>query len=192
MKITLDNNCLISLDTQDKDSPAIRQILHLHKKGIAQVFIPEIAASENLQGGKRHENFREFEQFLVKIGCYDCGRLAPLCHVDVTYIDHCVVSTSELDELEESVHRILFPKMPFRYADYCRLKGIAPNSGIIDKKWRRARCDVSAMWCHIHYVNDVFVTNDSNFHKATKKPRLLALGAKEILRPIEVVLKFSP
>ncbi len=187
MKITLDNNCLISLDNNDKDSPAIRQIIGLHKNGTAQVFIPAIAASENQQGGKLHATFQEFEQFLKKIGCYDCYLLNPLLYLDMAYWDHAVFGPSEL---EEPIHKILFPKIPFKYAEYCRLCGINPNSGAIDKKWRNVKCDVLAMWCHIHYGNDVFITNDSNFHKATKKPRLIALGAKEILKPREAVHKF--
>ena len=40
------------------------------------------------------------------------------------------------------------------------------------------------MWCHLHYKNDIFVTSDGNFHKATKLPRLLALGAGQIVRPM--------
>jgi len=184
MKITLDNNCLISLDTKDKDSPAIRQIIGLHKNGVAQVFIPAIAASENQDGGKLHTTFREFEQFLKKIGCYDCPLLNPLGYYDMTYLGHCVFGPSDL---EEPIHKILFPKIPFEYADYCRLCGIDPNSGAIDKKWRRVKCDVLAMWCHIHYGNDVFITNDNNFHKVTKKPKLIELGAKGILKPAEAV-----
>ena len=131
MKITLDDNCLISLDTKDKDSPAIRQIIGLHKNGVAQVFIPAIAASENQDGGKLHTTFREFEQFLKKIGCYDCPLLNPLGYYDMTYLGHCVFGPSDL---EEPIHKILFPKIPFEYADYCRLCGIDPNSGAIDKK----------------------------------------------------------
>ena len=54
MKITLDNNCLLSLDINDKDSSAIRKIVDLHLKADVQAFIPAIAASENQQGGTLH------------------------------------------------------------------------------------------------------------------------------------------
>ena len=187
LKITLDNNCLISLDNDDEDSSIIRQIVGLQTSKKAQVFVPAIAASENKQGNKQYANFREFEEFLRKIGCDDCHALDPLAYADVTYLNHCVLDPSEL---EEPIHRILFPRIPFKYADYRRFCGIVPNENVLDRKWRNAKCDVLAMWCHIHYGNDAFITNDRNFHKVTKKPRLIGLGAKEILRPREVLNKF--
>jgi hypothetical protein len=52
--------------------------------------------------------------------------------------------------------------------------------------WLNRICDVQSMWCHLHYQNDIFVTSDGNFHKATKQPRLLALGAGRIVRPEEL------
>lgn len=187
MKVTLDNNCLISLDNEDKDSTVIQKIIDLQSKGVAQVFIPAISASENQQGGKAHANFQEFEHFLKRIGCYDCYLLNPIGYFDLTFWDHCVYGPSEL---EKPIHNILFPRIPFEYGNYCRLLGIDPSSGTVDKKWRNAKCDVLAIWCHIHYGNDIFITNDGNFHKATKKSRLIALGAKEILRPREAVQRF--
>ena len=42
-------------------------------------------------------------------------------------------------------------------------------------KWRNAICDVQALWSHIHAGNDVFVSRDRNFHKASKLPKLLSL-----------------
>ena len=89
----------------------------------------------------------------------------------MAYWDHCVYGPSDF---EEPLHKILFPMIPFKYADYCQHYGIDPKSGVIHKKWRRAKCDVLTMWCHIHYSNDVFITNDRNFHKATKNLSLSA------------------
>lgn len=185
MKITLDNNCLISLDIGDQDSPIIRQIIDLHASKVIQVFIPAIAASENQQGGKLYRNFKEFKQFLKKIGCDNCHLLNPLMYLDVTYLGHCVLGPSSL---EEPIHKILFPKIHFNYVDYCQFRGIHHDT--VDRKWINVKCDVQAMWCHIHYGNDVFITNDGNFHKATKKPKLIELGAKEIIRPKEFSHKF--
>ena len=153
-----------------------------------QVFIPAIPASENQRGDALHRNFAEFGKFLLEIGCADCSLLNPKGYWDITFWDHCVYGPPDDDE---PIHKILFPRIAFRYGDYLRLCGIAPDGGSVDKKWRRAKCDVLAMWCHIHYGNDIFVTSDANFHKATKKPRLAALGAKEILRPAEVVQRLA-
>jgi hypothetical protein len=46
---------------------------------------------------------------------------------------------------------------------------------------------VLTLWSHIRYNGDIFVTNDSNFHKQTKKPRLVELGCGKILTPSEAV-----
>jgi hypothetical protein len=57
----------------------------------------------------------------------------------------------------------------------------------IDPKWRNAKCDVLALWSHIRFNGDVFVTSDKNFWKQKKKEQLIALGASNILTPQEVV-----
>jgi hypothetical protein len=46
--------------------------------------------------------------------------------------------------------------------------------------------DVLSMWCHIYCNGDIFVTGDNHFHKS-KKPQLIKLGAKQILKPNEVL-----
>lgn len=43
------------------------------------------------------------------------------------------------------------------------------------------------MWTHIRGERDVFVTNDENFHSLTKRPQLLALGARQVLRAIDAL-----
>ena len=52
--------------------------------------------------------------------------------------------------------------------------------------WLNRICDVQTMWCHLHHGNNVFVTSDRNFHKATKLPRLVAMGAGRIAKPEEL------
>ncbi|HTD90844.1 MAG TPA: hypothetical protein VK663_09290, partial [Burkholderiales bacterium] len=44
-------------------------------------------------------------------------------------------------------------------------------------------CDVQNMWCHIRSGNDIFVTSDRNFLKATKLPVLIAIGARHVCLP---------
>ncbi|HEX79018.1 MAG TPA: hypothetical protein G4O19_02560 [Dehalococcoidia bacterium] len=188
-KITLDNNCLISLEKGERDSPEIRKIIDLHDSGVIKVFITAIAASENQRGGKKHRKFEEFEQYLRKIGCDSCFSLNPIAYLDIAYLDHCILSSSDLVDLEEQIHKILFPKMPFQYADFKKLYKTDPD--VIHKKWLNAKCDVQAMWCHIHYNNDIFITNDGNFHKVSKKPGIIGLGAKEIDRPKEFIRRFN-
>lgn len=58
-----------------------------------------------------------------------------------------------------------------------------PEDSIEFVAWLNRICDVQTMWCHLQYENDVFVTSDRNFHKATKTPRLIAMGAGRISTP---------
>lgn len=89
------------------------------------------------------------------------------------------MADEEDERLEEEIHQILFPASSFRFAK----EADAQQQSI----WLNAKCDVQAIWSHIHAKRDVFVTSDRNFHKVTKKPHLLSLGAGMILRPSEVL-----
>jgi len=57
------------------------------------------------------------------------------------------------------------------------------------KKWLNAKCDVLALWSHIWYKGDIFVTRDEIFFNTTKKSPLEKLGAKKIMYPYEAVIK---
>lgn len=80
--------------------------------------------------------------------------------------------------------------MIFEYAEYCREKGIDPEAESVDPKWLNAKCDVQAMWSHIHASNDVFVTEDQDFLTPRRKSALIALGAGNILTPNDAVAQF--
>jgi len=190
MRITLDNNCLISLKNKDGEYVESQALVDLHPDQIT-VYIPAIAASENQQGTILHTNFAQFQEFLVEIGCEKYELLNPMIYLDISYFDHAIFADEQMESIERKIHEILFPNTPFLYAEYCKCFGLDPNNGVIDRKWRRAKCDVQAMWCHIHYNNDIFVTQDNNFHKTTKKGKLVALGAREILRPRECLSKLK-
>ena len=57
-----------------------------------------------------------------------------------------------------------------------------PEKKPLDKKWLNAKADVQSIWSHINAVNDIFVTQDSNFLKQKRQP-LIDLGAKNIFTP---------
>jgi hypothetical protein len=96
-------------------------------------------------------------------------------------------------EFERNIHNVLFPESEFIGADQARIFGLDPNKDDAEAqkeliKWRNRKCDILGLWCHIHYKNDIFITGDKNFHKETKKPSLIKLGAKSILLPSELIL----
>jgi hypothetical protein len=106
----------------------------------------------------------------------------PVAYFDVTFFDWSVFSDESMLKLERDLHDVLFPNVPFDWLGCCAATGVdakSPPSGL----WRNAKCDVQAIWAHVHNRRDVFVTTDSNFHKHTKKGRLVALGAGAIKDP---------
>lgn len=190
MKITLDNTCLISLKNKDGEYAEIKTILGLHPNLIT-IFIPAISASENQKGGILHTNFAQFEDFLIEIGCEAYELLNPMTYLDISFLDHTVLADADMKILEYKIHNILFPNIPFKYSEHCSYFNINPDNNKLDKTWRRAKCDVQALWCHIYYKNDIFVTQDNNYHKSSKKPQLIALGAGDILRPCEYLAELK-
>jgi hypothetical protein len=148
-----------------------------------------ISASERAKNGKFAVNFESFEKKLDELGLSCAEVLLPLCYFDIGFLGHCLLSDN--DTLESKIHAILFPKLPFLWTDYCQTYGRNPSDFASDRKWRNPKCDVLALWSHIHYGTDVFVTSDRNFHKPSKRPRLIALGAKEIMTP-EQAARLAP
>jgi hypothetical protein len=104
----------------------------------------------------------------------------------MTYWDYCIWTDEAMDELDKKIHLVLFPKIPVSFADYAKLRNINPDK--LTSGWRNPKCDVISLWCHIYYQHEIFVTNDSNFHKKTKKEPLLKLGSNKILRPLETLI----
>ena len=105
---------------------------------------------------------------------------------DITFWDYSVWSDAAMQALEQQIHETLFPNIEFLWQDYCRANGLDPKS-TPSGKWRNCKCDVLAMWSHIHGNRDVFVTSDGNFHAAAKKAAVISLGAKHIEYPDDAV-----
>ena len=182
MRVTLDRNALLNLDRGGGDIEGLRRLVELYSNGVIMLCIPAILASERQRDGTTLDSYSKFQSFLVSLGLRDYDEFRPPLYVGMAYVGHCVIHGPEMERLERHIHEILFSNLEFMYADYlARLgPGVTPR---LQKKWRNAKCDVLAMWSHIHYGADIFVTEDRNFHKTTKKPQLIALGAKQICTP---------
>jgi hypothetical protein len=181
VRITLDNTCLLSLERKDDGYQDIEALVDFHPKKIT-LCIPAIAASENQKGGTVNSNFGHFQQFLQKIGCENCELLNPMAYLDICYLNHAVFVDEEMALLEQRIHEILFPQIPFLYSD---------NPSTSSHRWRNAKCDVQAMWCHIWYKGEIFVTQDRNYRKISKIDKLIDLGAKRILTPADCLNALS-
>jgi hypothetical protein len=184
LRLTLDTNCLI--DFSEDPAGAVGQIVDAYRQGKCQLQVAAMSGSERLPGGVYANNFGTFRDRLTEMGLQRVEILKPLAIFGVSFFDWCILGGEELSKLDEEIHRILFPEVEFDYAEFCAARGMERNSEL-DRRWRNARCDVQIMWCHIHYAGEVFVTMDENYHKPSKKPNLIALGAQRIVYPYEAV-----
>ena len=190
MNITLDTNCIITLEENRPDARYIRCIVHGATEQKLRLRVVAISASERQLDGQYSESFRDFQAKVVGVGLEDVDVLLPPCVLDVTYWDYCIWGTEEFTEEEKRIHEILFPTSPFEYGDYCSHFGLDPIASNIDRKWRNRMIDTLALWTHIHNGGGTFITSDENFHRQSKKALLVRLGAGEILRPNEAAAKF--
>ncbi|WP_424684235.1 hypothetical protein [Frateuria sp. YIM B11624] len=174
MKLTLDHNVLIDLANGSANVVRLRESLATKQH---EGFVVEIGASEMRQRGIKPDRYDLFERLLEEAGVASLPRLAPMMIWDVTFWDHDVWSDECMANHAKQIEDILFGDSP-----PLAITG-EPDTSPKFAAWLNRLCDVQTMWCHLHYANDAFVTSDRNFHKATKAPRLLALGAGKILRP---------
>ena len=145
-----------------------------------------MSASEKQQGNRYIQDFAEFQARLANLGLAHLKMLEPMCYFDITFHDYCLWSGDDMLTLEKQVHNILFPNVEFEWNDFCRANGLDPSQSP-SGRWRNGKCDVQNMWTHIYNKRDVFVTSDMNFHGATKKPALVALGTNRIEYPGDAV-----
>lgn len=128
-----------------------------------------------------------------RLSALDLSRLEvlkPMAYWDIAFFDWALWATPEMEALERTIHDILFPNIPFLWSDYCSEHSLDVNRPF-SPKWRNSKCDVQALWSHIHHGRSVFVTSDRNFHAATKRPALLAICAGQIKLPSEAAAMLS-
>ncbi|MDE2217053.1 MAG: hypothetical protein KGJ87_07850 [Planctomycetota bacterium] len=192
MNITFDTNCLVDLELNEGAADELCRIIAAHDTGKLAISVPGIAASERLKDGTFAKNFSLFQQRINSLAKRRFEILKPPLYLGLAYLDWAIIGGDATIELERQIHEILFPKIQFRWGDHAAAHRLDPNQAAEKRdkewlKWRNRKCDTLALWCHIHYGKDVFVTRDNNFHKATKKAALEKLGAKRISQPTEVV-----
>ena len=186
MNVTLDTNCIIDLEESRPPAAALHGLIERHERGVIRLRVTGISASERQPDGQYAPNFELFRQKLANAGLNEVEILKPISYWGVTYWDWCLWTNDKLVELERQIHSILFPNIEFVYTDYCAARGITDTSQV-DRKWRNAKCDVLAMWCHVNYGGHIFVTSDPDFLKPNKKAALQMLGAGNIAPPDEAL-----
>jgi hypothetical protein len=182
-KFSLDTNCVIAVEECREEASAIRRLSDAHAAGNADVAVIAMSASENQKPGHTVKNFSEFKERLTALGLDHLNIVLPMGYWGISFWDYALWTDEAMVNLEREIHSILCPTVQFFWADYCRDHNIIPPPESSFGKWRNWKCDVQAMWSHIHHKRDVFVTSDSNFHKNTVRAGLVALGANAIEYP---------
>jgi hypothetical protein len=180
LRFTLDTNCLIDVEEGRSNASSIIDLVSLHGRNGINVAVSAVGASERQRTGGYAKSFAEFQTKLNAIGFHGLELLQQLAYWGICYWDYCVAA-DENDNLEEEIHKVLFPNTEFAWVDYARNRGLPVESP--EKKWRNAKCDVLALWCHIKHGGGVFVTSDENFHATSKREKLKPLGVGTVSYP---------
>ena len=183
MLFTLDTNCLIDVDEDRPNAAHVRRIVAAHPLQ-ADVAYVAISASERQKNGGNLELFDEFVARLHRLSIAHLRELPPMMYFDVAFWDHAYLTDEAMGILEQRIHNILFPGFEIDWAAFAAARSLDPNKPSFGTKWHNAKCDVQALWSHIHHGRDVFVTSDRNF-LGSKRAELTAIGAKRILRPVD-------
>ena len=183
--MTLDTNSLYELESSAGER-ALRQLVALGKEGGIVMQIPAIAASEKQRDGRHLGDFAVFRERVDHLGLDGVELLRPLAYIGMCYIGWAVIIGPESRAVERRIHEILFPQIAFEASKHCERDDVRSR-----ERWRNAKCDVLAMWCHINYGGEVFVTRDRNFFKLSKRSQLEALGAGSIATPEQALTQLS-
>ncbi|MDH5794111.1 MAG: hypothetical protein OEZ18_06090 [Candidatus Bathyarchaeota archaeon] len=187
LDVTLDNNCIIDLEQNNAIASHLRKLIQMHCDHKINLRVVAISASERKPDQTYVSHFDEFKERINKIGLGDVKILETIAYVGLSFVGYCLVGGGALEELESEIQGILFPRIELCYSDFCKKRNLDPNDEKAWRKWTNIKCDVLALWSHVWYKGDIFVTTDKHFHKKTVKPRLVKLGAGKILRPDEAV-----
>ncbi|PKV89913.1 hypothetical protein [Streptomyces sp. TLI_146] len=185
LSFTLDTNCLIAVEEERPEAEAVRELVAQQGASRATVRLVATMAAENQRDGTVLDSFSHFQRRINGLGLGVLEILAPVAACDLTYLDWCVLAHDEAEAEAIKLHEVLFPTSPFGYLD-----AVPENLGdearqLAERKWRNQQLDVLVLHTHIMAKADVFVTNDKNFLKQSKRPRLAELGARLILIPLD-------
>ena len=192
MKVTIDTNCFIDIELQEGAFQDLGTLIVAHERGEIEIGISAIAASERYPGNRIADDFSEFKGRVQALSNKEIDILKPISTWGVAYWNWFIWAGEEHVELESKIHSILFPNAPETWVPLSEPSSEEEREYLFwtDKnalKWRNRKCDTLAMWSHIHYSRDIFISRDKNFHKESKKSALISLGAKDILYPKEAI-----
>lgn len=177
MRVTLDRNCII--DVAEKRQPHVGyvwELMRYAKKGTVGISIPASSASERARPGTPQiTNFAQFRSWVADLGFEHVEFLAPILYLDYSFLDFAVLGGGEPQALEERIHAVVAPNVSYQ----------SPAANEFEK-WRNAKGDVQAVWCHVHYGTDVLCTRDTKLiRRASRIPGVVA----HVATPADVVAR---
>lgn len=183
---TLDTNCMIAVVNGEPEAASVMALTQAHIDGKADVAVAAVSASERQPGDTYLDSYEVFRTRLAELGMDRLGEVHGLAYADLSYWDHALYSSDELQAREERIHRALFPNIPFLWRDFATAAAI-PLDGVKSaeaKRWRNAWCDRQMFWAHHNAGRDVFVTSDRNFAKLLAVPEF---AGSRIMSPSDAV-----
>jgi hypothetical protein len=188
LRFTLDHNCIVAIDEdRQPEAGCLRALLARHDAGDIDVRLVATSASERQQNGPYLENFGQFQARLADLGLGHLELLAPIAVADVSYLDWCILAGPDDIALMKRIHSVLFAGHSFDLQEALAAAAGQADPAVTEQKWRNRELDVQALWCHLRYDGDIFVTSDDGFFKKLKREPLANVGATRILRPCDAV-----
>ncbi|OJU71378.1 MAG: hypothetical protein BGO05_09850 [Rhizobiales bacterium 63-7] len=180
IKFTLDTNCLIAVEDGRAERSSVLSLIDAQRQEAADLAMVASSAAERQIGGGALENIEEFRKRMETLGFGGIELLKPIAVWNLSYWDFAIYPSDEAADLQTEIFSALFPSTNPKWPAYAGEKGVDPDD--IESregwKWRNRFLDAQAMWGHIFYGRDVFVTSDRNFSKR--------LSAHSRFRDIEI------
>ncbi|MCR8725431.1 hypothetical protein [Frigidibacter sp. ROC022] len=177
---TLDWNCALAVEAGEEQGAFVRRLVELHRRGLADVAITTVSASESLKGSKKFPaSAAQFRKRITNLGWDDLRLLLGPAVVGLTYLNMCKNVGETFDSERQAIWQALAPSVDRRLPD-----GIEDQELWSPKlrKWRNVWCDTHTLWTHIDSGRDVFVTtNTKDFHANHEKLKLL--GLRDVATP---------
>ncbi len=191
MKITLDWNCIISVENDEVAKDDILVLVEAHRSAKIDVALLATSASENTKSKRFPGNASLFRDRVKKLG-FDHLPIVPMPAVsDLSYYDFCywVEDSDEFNSTFDKIWSVIASRTSRDFESY-----LTPTQALADgaiqseecSKWRNSWCDVMSAYSHIHAKRDVFVTQNTKDFQA-HSVRLAELGMTSIKSPNETV-----
>ena len=188
LKVTFDNNCLISLENLEPAAAHLNKIIIHHNNRKIKICIASVTSAELQKDKTIADSYQLFLNRIETLGLNNVEILQSVSNWSMGYWGSAFRSSSEADySLIKRIHVVMWPDTPFSHEDYCKLSQRKAYISGVAKKWRSKEMDVLTLFSHIRNSCDIFVSADPDFGSpgSKKKQELELLGAQKIMTPDE-------